>query len=71
MLFFSPYSFYSTRMREKMERDRKRSKFAAQEELFDQVDYAEQRNILLKKMRDIEKENAAIEMDIKMTRKQD
>ncbi|MGB5685887.1 MAG: DUF4407 domain-containing protein [Candidatus Electrothrix sp.] len=71
MLFFSPYSFYSTRMREKMERDRKRSKFTAQEELFDQVDHAEQRNILLKKMRDIEKENAQIEMDIKMNRKQD
>lgn len=69
MLFFSPYSFYSTRMREKMERDRKRSKFTAQEELFDQVDHAEQRNILLKKMRNIEKENAEIEMDIEMNRK--
>ena len=71
MLFFSPYSFYSTRMREKMERDRKRSKISAQEELFDQVNHAEQRNILLKKRRDIEKENAAIAMDIQTNSKQD
>ena len=54
-----------------MERDRKRSKLSAQEELFDQIDHAEQRNTLLKKMRNIEKENAAIAMDIQMNSKQD
>lgn len=69
MLFFSPYSFYSTRMREKMERDRKRSKIFAHEELFAQIDHAGQKNILLKKIRDLEKENAGIEMDIEMNRK--
>ncbi len=68
VLFFSPYSFYSIRMREKMERDRRRSKFSAQEELFDQVEQAGQRNILLKKMRDIEKENAEIKADIEINK---
>ncbi|MCI5148072.1 MAG: hypothetical protein D3916_01460 [Candidatus Electrothrix sp. MAN1_4] len=68
VLFFSPYSFYSIRMREKMERDRRRSKFSAQEELIDQIDQAEQRNILLQKMRDITKEHADIEADIEMNK---
>jgi hypothetical protein len=68
MLFFSPYSFYSTRMREKMERDRKRSESSDEKNLFDEVDQAEQRNILLKKVRDLEKENAEIAMDIEMNR---
>ncbi|WPD22803.1 MAG: DUF4407 domain-containing protein [Candidatus Electrothrix scaldis] len=69
MLFFSPYSFYSTRMREKMERDRKRSELPDKENIFDEVDQAEQRNILLKKIRDIEKENAEIEKDIETNRR--
>ncbi len=68
MLFFSPYSFYSTRMREKMERDRKRSESSDEKNLFDEVDQAEQRNILLKKVRDVEKENAEIERDIAINR---
>ncbi len=68
VLFFSPYSFYSVRMREKMERDRRRSKLSAQEELIEQIDQAEQRNILLKKMRAIAKENAEIKADIEMNK---
>jgi hypothetical protein len=68
VLFFSPYSFYSVRMREKMERDRRRSKLSAQEELFDQVAQAEQKNILLKKVKDIEKENTKIKADIEMNK---
>jgi hypothetical protein len=46
MLFFSPYSFYSTIMREKMERDRKRSRSFHKNNIFDEVDQAEQRNVL-------------------------
>ncbi|MCI5165929.1 MAG: hypothetical protein D3903_07500 [Candidatus Electrothrix sp. GM3_4] len=69
MLFFSPYSFYSTRMREKMERDRRRSAFSYQSEIIEEVDQAEQRHVFLQKLRDVEKENAEIEREIEMNRR--
>ena len=68
MLFFSPYSFYSTRMREKMERNRRRSAFSYKSNIIEEVDQAEQRHVFLQKLRDLEKENAKIEREIAMNR---
>ena len=72
MLFFSPYSFYSSRMKEKMEEDRTInhcSHSAECQDLLNQLSRANNENTTLKKIRDAELENAETKMEIEINRR--